>query len=167
MRKVIVFVLLLLLISCNWFNPEEPGVISTDVGGTALVSFNAADADNALSIAFDPDRSVNSGNEVIVSISMDPYRDGSFVDAFFTWVATDVPSGDYYVYAWYDIDGDGVLDSGSEGSNVYVFDDRNLLNYDNSAKEIMGDVPVIYPNYTKTDYFSYDLDIEVNASLPY
>ena len=133
-------------------------------------------ADSVLRICFDPDEFVLSGNEITVDIPLEEYIIyGNQVDRTIYWRAPGVPPGDYFVYAWTDLNGNGIMDAGSPSEklqgpvvlyNPFYFYGASLDAYiDFTDMEIKAnDLPELAPNYTFWEDFASEIDFEINYS---
>ncbi len=149
----------------GYFSCSLVAVVASSIGA-------APTADATLFIAFDPDHLLGSGNETVLSVALGTYRDG-FDDIYYygTWSDSSVPSGDYFVYAWYSPDTDSTFD-GTMNSQFYYLYTENAngavpeCSLDAGNGEILpGANGILAPNFTVGDEYTPNLDITLDANF--
>ena len=124
-------------------------------------------------VAFDPDANVMSGNETLVRVSLDPYwdQDGD-VSQFFTWSSegSDLALGDYFVYAFIDLDSDGQYGQLEiYNSQIVLYDPNGRYTFNTQNMQI--ELPInsyagrVLPNYSYTTYFAPQLHFSLNVNV--
>lgn len=175
MKKVLIILLVsLVFMSCDFFM-GDPGVDGLDgadgadggnyPGGmlTILDDSGSADSNYKVQVVLDPDVNVLDGDEFMFSIDLGPYIIANEIDLVLPWYMADAVPGSYYIYAWVDIDGDGIIDDGVTGgpeeSTLIIYDP--LSDYTIDITSITG--AVLRPNYT----FYTEFAPEVSFSLTF
>lgn len=122
-------------------------------------------ADTSVKIIFDDDVSVNEGDagEYEFSINIGAYRNGSNnINHSQVWSAPGVPPGNYYVYAWLDLDNDGTFET--DTTYHYIFDTSNDYYYNTGNIDSSNDPASIAPNYTLWVDFAAQFNISFTHS---
>lgn len=134
-------------------------------GGSVTLSYPAlASATDTVIIVFDTNTTIDEGDEYRVSIPFADHFNIDTIDATLTWRASNLPYGSYYIYAWADINDDGVFDNtGFELSSMYIFGDTTTSSgYSFSVPDqIVSTYGTISPNYTYWDNYAATLNIVI------
>lgn len=167
MKKVKHFLLLIILFLFSCTGPIGPTGLPGSEGANVpggIISFyiddNSGAADMAVMIAFDPDEFVASGNEIIIEVPFADYMTGNDVAHSVTWRALGVPLGEYYVYAWFDLDGGRDFDSGTpESTYIFIYDIDGAFSYTEAPDRITTS-ETLEPNYVISENYAADIFIE-------
>lgn len=150
---------------------DELGTIATP-GGTLSVSVDSSYPTTSLQavVAFDTDRILGNGNEELFVFPLWDYAD-DFGQVYHTmsFSCPEVPEGDYFVYAWLDLDANQEYDP-FDGEPIWLYDDQRFSNY--VIDTFVTPHEIVYgrgysgdpvPNYFVTDRFAAQMEIVLQA----
>jgi hypothetical protein len=141
----------------------EDGVNGGNIpGGFIQVQASTLIPASEVLIIFDPDNAILSGNESTVVIPVGDYQVAGGLDWRFSWRAPNVNPGNYFIYFWIDINGNGIIDSVNEESSFVLYDPDNYYFLEGSPPGSIGfEIPLEIPNYTFWSDFAPQLDLIV------
>ncbi len=139
-----------------------PGTALIAPGGTFSIDYSAGSDVSQMQVVvvFDPDAEIDVGTDYTYAFSVSEYDDGfGNVHETRSFVCPGVPAGGYFVYAFLDVDGDGVYEPASEVS--WIYGDPNYLIDTSGTPDVIKaqyyDPPV--PNYTVTETYAAPMEI--------
>lgn len=156
--------ILILSLSCK----GEPGAdaYATEFpGGTLTINLANTSAETDIVIVFDLDAAVLDGGEVLAVIPVGQYSHmpvtggNDVIQQSITWYAPNVPAGQYFVYCWADLDGDGTI-NGTEETTIEVFSPGGEYTYSGGFITAPGE-PQLVPNYQFWDDFAPDIHFDI------
>lgn len=171
-KKVLpLFILILLftivLVGCDYFTGPAgkdgldgiDGVDGGNVPGGFLDVFvysGSLEQGAQVRIVFDPDTTILNGNETIEIIPLADYIEIGSINEPLSWHAPEVVPGSYYIYAWIDYEGDGLIDTlqTSEGT----FSVFGSFSIDTAGTPWIINDSLNRPNYTFFDDFAPQVD---------
>jgi hypothetical protein len=143
-----------------------PGVFMISPGGTfTLACFYFAGDMSKLQIVvvFDPNNVFDDGIDYTYTFPVGDYEfpEGSGdVQVTHSFECPDVPSGDYFVYAFLDYDGDTYYEPADAQNDSWVYGDTPLYQIDASGTPYMITSPNPSPNYTVSDTYAAPLQFD-------
>lgn len=149
MKKLTILFLLFLLFSCADIGRHEPG------GVLIIHHIGTVSSDLNVVVVLDSDALFDNGNEYKIVVPVGQFVVGGALDTSITWHASDIPTGNYYAYAWFDIDNNGSIGGTEEVASFDVYDPAN--NYNFSLTDPAGlrfDAGTLFPNYSVWESFT-------------
>jgi hypothetical protein len=148
-----------------------PGMFAISPGGTFTVEcYSYGDMSQAqVVVVFDQDDDIDVVTEYTYRFPVDQYENTSG-DVLVTqsFECTDVPVGDYFVYAFLDFDGDSVYEPIPFEDDSWTYGEPNYYIDDSSHPYLIGgkyDPPLI-PNYSVSSTYAAPLEFTLYYGSP-